>query len=216
VKRLTSEWRTKAKRDALTKLLKTLITDATKKGIQSENNHSNLSDSWQDCLNKDEDAIKSLEAVKSLSGSKRMSKYKKSLVGLAMYLFEVEGCFASYMNLVCLMLVYQGHDLYNFFDRNFARSLDEIASVNMQTKELFLKEHDFELFNEGFNRKLRNAIAHFDFEIAKDGTVRAKGIKYNVEHELQQLTEFMILVHEINASALKSNAKLQREPRQKS
>lgn len=198
MKRLADKWGTTAKREALTKQLKTLIVEVLMKGGDT---CSNLLDNWQICLEKDQEGINSLRAVYSLSGAKRMSKYKKSLVNLASYLFEVESGFASYMNLICLMLVYQGHDLYNFFDRNFAHSIDEIANVNMQTKELFLKEHGFELFNEGYNRRLRNAIAHFDFKIEKDGTVRAKGSKFDVGDEANKLYYFMSLIHEIGSAA---------------
>lgn len=216
MKRLANEWGTKAERDTLTKQLKTLIVDVMLKETRDEDTYLNFLDSWGDCLKKDEDTRKSLTAVLSLIGAKGMNEYKKSLVKLASYLFQVEGGFASYMNLVCLMLVCQGHDLYNSFDRTFARSLDEIANVNMQTKELFLKEHGFELFNKGFNRKLRNAIAHYDFKIEKDGTVRAKGNKIHLGHELQKLFGFMILVHQINQSALTEIQNSMRKPRQKS
>ena len=216
MKQLANEWGTKAERDALTKQLKTLIVDVLMKITQGGDIHSNVLDSWKDCQKKDKETRKSITAILSLIRVKGMSEYKKSLVGLASYLFVVEGVFASYMNLVCLMLVYQGHDLYNFFDRDFARSLDEIANVNMQTKELFLKEHGFELFNKGFNRKLRNAIAHCDFEIEEDGTVRAKGDRFHMLHELLRLCEFMTLVYQINELALKESQTFMRKHGQKS
>jgi hypothetical protein len=106
------KWGTKAKRDALTKKLTTLIQGVVLKEIQRGDHY--FMDSWQNCLDKDTEMMKSLAAINSIARAKGLSQYKKSLVGLASYLFAVEGGFANYMNLFCLMLVRQGHDLHNF------------------------------------------------------------------------------------------------------
>jgi hypothetical protein len=86
----------------------------------------------------------------------------------------------------------------------------------MQTKERFLKEHGLELFNEGVNRKLRNAIAHFDFKIEKDGTVKAEENRISINDELDQLVDIMILVHGINERALSERQTSRAKRRQKS
>jgi len=158
---------------------------------------------WQSYITKEKDARKSSSAILRFLESKGIGERNRAFLSLAIYLFLAEGAYASYMNFVCFMLVSQGHDLYNVFKRRFACSFKEIEGVNLETKEQFLKEHRLDLFKKGLNRKLRNAIAHYDFKIEDDGTISVKGEIIDINYELEQLLDFMSFLHGATAKAFK-------------
>jgi|GEM_PF-5053600 len=188
---LVIEWGTKEEREALTKQLQKLVKDAWSSqkvvGVQKD---------WESFIEKNKAIIRSLNAIQNIIKTAGTGEYEKALLRLVFYLFAAEGGFATYMNFVCAMLVSQGHDLFNFFDRDFASCMEKIADVNIYTKELFLKEHGFESFNKGLDRKLRNAIAHYDFEIEHDGTVKIDGAKTDVNRKLKEILSFVCLTSE--------------------
>lgn len=124
-----------------------------------------------------------------------MSKKEKALTRLVFYLFTAEGGFTNNMDFVCLLLILQGHDLYDFFRREYTRSLRDITKVDTSTKSLFLKEHGFQLFNKGLNRRLRNAIAHHDFKIDEEGSIIIDGREIDLVEKNNQLIDFMNLTN---------------------
>lgn len=142
-------------------------------------------------VEKQKKANKTLEALLRILKVEWISEYEKALMRLTFYLFIAEGSFANCMNLVCFLLTIQGHDLYNYYSRSFACSIDEIAKVEPSTKELFLSKHGFELLSQGWDRNLRNNIAHYNFEIEDDGTTRIDGTVINVEKKIEQIFDFI-------------------------
>jgi len=188
---LASEWGTKEERDALTKQLQKLVKDAW-----SSPNAANVQKDWENFLGKNKDIIESLKSIYKILETKEIGKYQKALLRLVFYLFAAEGGFATYMNFVCSLLVSQGHDLFNFFSREFTSCFEKIADVNIYTKELFLEEHCFKLFNRGLDRDLRNAIAHYDFKIEDDGTVIIDSMKKDIDKELKEILSFLVLASE--------------------
>jgi hypothetical protein len=157
-------------------------------------NFSSLEIARQSYITKEKDARASLSILSTLF-VKRMRERDRTFMKLAIYLFLAEGAYASYMNFLCFMLVSQGHDLYDVFKRRFACSFEEIEDVNLETKEQFLKEHNLGLFKKGLKRKLRNAIAHYDFQIEKNGSTRVRGQLIDINTEIQQLIHFMAFLH---------------------
>lgn len=142
-------------------------------------------------ITKEKEARKSFIPASKFLSTSGMPECDRAFLNLAIYLFMVEGAYASYMNFLCFLLILEGHDLYDIFNRKFVSSFKEIEIVNFETKEQFLKEHHLGLFNKGLKRKLRNAIAHYDFKIEKDGTVRVKGQMIDIGTEIFQLADFM-------------------------
>jgi len=183
---LAIEWGTKEEREALTKQLQKLVKDAW-----SSQKVAGVQKDWESFIEKNRAIIKSLKAIQNIIKTSETGEYDKALLRLVFYLFIVEGGFANYMNFVCSMLISQGHDLFNFFDKDFACCLEKMANVDIYTKELFLKEHSFSLFNKGLDRKLRNAIAHYDFKIEGDGTVMVDDVKTDVNKKLQEILSFV-------------------------
>jgi hypothetical protein len=188
VKRLANEWGTQEESKALTEQLRKLVRDSwNNRNIESQ-------EDWISFIKKDTNVIKSLKAIMKSFEAKEASEYEKALTRLVFYLFVAEGGFTNYMNLLCFLLTLQGHDLYNYFNREFACSIDEIAKVESRTKELFLEKHGFGLFNKGWDRNMRNSIAHYDFEIEDDGTTKIDGTPTDVKKKVRQILSFLAQV----------------------
>jgi hypothetical protein len=195
---LKIEWGTKKERITLSRKLRKLIQET----LSNPNSAEIFEETRQKYRAKEKGTISTMNALMRLADISGTNEYEKSALSLAIYLFLTEGSIASYMNFICFMLVSQGHDIYDFFSKKYACSFEEIANVDMRTKEEFLKEHDFDLFNKGYDRKLRNAVAHRNFDIEDDGTIRVKGAKIDVFRKLQQGYDFMSFLHATTASAM--------------
>jgi CHASE2 domain-containing sensor protein len=98
------------------------------------------------------------------------------------------------------VLIINGHDLFNFFNRKYAVSIEEISNLVATSKIQFLEEHGFSMFKREGDRKLRNKIAHYDFVIDKDGTVKIEGLSINIFQKIKDLLDFTITVDETLAS----------------
>jgi hypothetical protein len=178
----------------------------------SSSNRPNLEICRKSYRTKEKDAVSSASAIDRFLHAKWTGAHtcERAYLSLATYLFLAEGAYASYMNFIACMLVSQGHDLYDVFKRRFACSFEDIEDVNMETKEQFLKEHHLDLFEKGLNRKLRNAIAHYDFKIEKDGTIKVKGQPIDIHRELGKLYDFMGFLHATTAKAWEQMIKIDR------
>jgi len=184
---LANGWGSKEEQDKLAEQLHKLVRDVW------SNQNIEAQEDWKKFIKKDRNIIESLKAIQKILKSEGLNKYDKALMQLVFYLFVAEGGFGNYMNFVCFLLTSQGHDLYNYFGRKFARSLDEIAEVESRTKELFLEQHCFE-FHKGWDRAMRNNIAHYKFEIENDGTTTIEGNPTDVKKKLQQILYFVSYV----------------------
>lgn len=92
------------------------------------------------------------------------------------YLVDVEIGGNFYVNLSLLMLIGKGYDLHlePDFDHRYtrhAKSLNDLESpsLTLHTKLDFLDSHGFPFFKRWIDRKLRNSIAHLNFEINDKG-----------------------------------------------
>lgn len=101
---------------------------------------------------------------------------KQALISASSFLLYFEGCYVASIDRICLLLIMSGHDLYDFFRRKFAKTLEEIGNIDINTKFRFLEEHGFKRLVRQRDRELRNKIAHLDF------VVEGKFIKINGEN----------------------------------
>ena len=185
---LANEWGTEEESKALAEKLRKLVRDSWK-----YQNIESLKD-WEIFVRKNWSIIKSLKVIQKSFEAKGGSEYEKAFTRLIFYLFAAEGGFTNYMNLVCFLLTLQGHDLYNYFNGKFACSINEIAKVESLTKERFLDKHGFGLFNKGWDRKMRNSIAHYDFDIEDNGTTKIEGNPTDVKKKVRQMLSFLAQV----------------------
>ena len=106
-----------------------------------------------------------------------------SLLALHCYLATVESAATTLIDTVLLLLIVEGHDLH--IERRFVRHVscfEDLAKVELWTKLEFLEEHDLKPLSRIFDRKLRNKIAHLDFTIETDGTIKTgKGARIDIK-----------------------------------
>jgi hypothetical protein len=111
-------------------------------------------------------------AVHLAQMQKRLEYPQLALIYLMEILYLVEGIVNYLMNLVIFTLILQEHHDLWFEDRHtFVSSFDDLFRVSMFVRETFLEQHGFGFFRELCNRELRNAIAHQNFKIEKNGDV---------------------------------------------
>lgn len=102
---------------------------------------------------------------------------KATCVNLALsYLTAVELVGSVYVNMIILLLVARGQDLHLEPDRNHwytrhVTSLEDLESpaLSLSTKLDFLEMNGLRFFSKWVGRKLRNKIAHLNFQIDDDG-----------------------------------------------
>jgi len=112
-----------------------------------------------------------------------------STVDMASFLWAFEGLYMCRLDAVCSLLIKSGHDLFDPIRRKFASSLEDIQNVDTSTKFKFLEEHEFDFLIKKQEQKLRNKIAHLDFELDDKGRILINGQVVDVrskEHELMK------------------------------
>jgi len=97
-----------------------------------------------------------------------------SLLFLIHYLFMVEGPFTLQVDTIAYTLVASGNKLYSEFLRKNVQQFQDLESINLSQKLIFLKKNDLGIISDSCDRKLRNHIAHLTFTIDKEGTVHLK------------------------------------------
>ena len=63
------------------------------------------------------------------------------------------------------------HDIWSEDKRIFVEKFEDLNRIPLATKLKFLEKHDYKETAKICNRKLRNAIAHHNFEINSDGSI---------------------------------------------
>lgn len=112
-----------------------------------------------------------------ISEFKSQNQREMSIFKMAMYLWEYEGKFSFCINVLCFLLISNGHDLFDTDRKKYAKSFEDIENIGIYTKSNFLVEHGFVMFDEKENKnlkkfkKLRNDIAHYKFIIRDDGEI---------------------------------------------
>jgi hypothetical protein len=188
---LTNGWGNEEKRNALEKLIRGLVKEV----LLNQDTRKKIDwGSLESFPKKQQNMLKSTRTATKAFKMEEFSEFEKAFMGLVLYLFIAEGLYSELINFVCFLLTLQGHDLFNYFGRDFACSLDEIAKVESHTKELFLNEHGFRLLNEGWDRNLRNNIAHCNFQIEDEGTTRINGIKTDINKKVDEIIDFVFRV----------------------
>jgi len=97
-----------------------------------------------------------------------------SLLFLIHYLFMVEGPFTLQVDTIAYTLVTSGNKLYSKFLGRDVQQFQDLESISLSQKLVFLKKNDLGIVSNCCDRKLRNHIAHLTFTIDKEGTVHLK------------------------------------------
>jgi len=110
------------------------------------------------------------EVWRKLDGT-TISESMKSLLSLTTYLFYIEGIYMLSIDVIIYYLIQDCHDIWSEERRIFVETFNDLSRIPLATKLKFLEKHDYNETAKLCDRKLRNAIAHHEFEIQPDGTV---------------------------------------------
>jgi hypothetical protein len=117
----------------------------------------------------------------------KKSPPEQSLLLLLYILYFDEGPLNLLINYITYWLMKVGHhDIWSEWEQKFVSSFDELDKINLSIRLKFLKKHDFGFLSEICSKEIRNAIAHQNFKIEPDGTVRLKNDRKYTQKELRE------------------------------
>jgi len=133
----------------------------------------------------------------------KISASEDALLKLIYILFLTEGPLSFYINAYSCGLILEGHhDVWLEDKQRFVSSFKEIVRVPLSTKLKFLERHGFKFFSEVCPKKVRNAIAHWDFNIEPDGTIYIGHQKFTKENSakiIHEIVELLGIIHPSSA-----------------
>jgi len=139
----------------------------------------------------------------------------QSILALTSYLFFVEGMYSLCLDVIIYYLIKSEHA--DILDRNgaYVTKFERMTNVDLSRKCHFLERHGYKEVLSIVNRRLRNAIAHHDFNIHDDGTIEYKsrrGIESASRRDIYEMIGNIRLVTEYiknrRAEALRVDSEL--------
>ena len=105
-----------------------------------------------------------------------ISKQEAVLLPLVNIFYLIEGVLSYYIDIVIftIMSKEQCFVLKNRGKKREISRLDDLRQIRLMSKLRFLESHGFAFFSDICDRNLRNAIAHQDFKVDREGVVLIK------------------------------------------
>jgi hypothetical protein len=152
---------------------------------------------------KSKDATDWLNMLNQMTNEYVGSGYSKDLVffEISTFLSLFEIGYLTYVDLICLLLVKNGHDLYN---RGYCKNFDNVGLVEPKAKFAFLEEHGFSAIVRENDRKLRNTIAHLNFKIMDRNNILTKDGDVNMIYRVKDLCAFIVILYFETAKVMQS------------
>jgi hypothetical protein len=100
-----------------------------------------------------------------------ISKKEATVLSIAEFLWAFEGFYLFELDLYCLLLIANGHDLFDSIRRMYASSRKEVGLIDVSIKQIFLNEHGLGMLWRKSDQELRNKIAHQEFLIDENGNI---------------------------------------------
>lgn len=149
-----------------------------------------------------------IEVWRRLDGT-TISESMKSLLSLTTYLFYIEGIYMLSIDVIIYYLIQDCHDIWSEERRIFVDEFKDLDRIPLATKLKFLEKHDYSETVKLCDRKLRNAIAHHEFEIQPDGTVdyyhygkKNETNNYELRRRINDIYVMFAFINERRAMAL--------------
>ena len=143
-----------------------------------------------------ENTLKKLDALQHLLNIQKDARESEketatqTMLQCAVYLFIFD-LHAALLDIVVLLLILGGHDLYNPLRNKFVDTVETVGEVNLEIKFKFLRKHKLEMLVRPKDQRLRNKIAHNDFDLTNEKwIILIKKEKYNVGKQSAALLEF--------------------------
>jgi hypothetical protein len=90
-----------------------------------------------------------------------------------------------------MIFIANHHDFYVYFNRDYAKKFEDLDNASLAEKLAFLRHHEFNL--PIVNKKLRNSIAHMDFDPLPNGKIKVDNQEYDLTREILMISYFVIL-----------------------
>jgi hypothetical protein len=161
--------------------------------LKSSSDFNNAANMISDSLKEFQKAYENLETLSQL-GQKPKSKRESNIFWLASFLWAFEGFYLCRIDLICLILVLNDHDLYDSNRRKYVFSLEDIGKVDMPSKFGFLEKHGFDMLYRKQDKQLRDRIAHHDFSFDKNDNITIDGQIIDITKRLSDLLDFVRVV----------------------
>jgi hypothetical protein len=123
---------------------------------------------------------------------KAENKRETHVIASAIFLWTFEGSYMDTLNTVCALLIANEHDLFDPLRREYVREFEDIEKVDLSTKSKFLGKHGFVDLVRKQDQRLRNDIAHANFEITDSGIVMVNGQVFDIFSRIAELQGFLL------------------------
>ena len=107
------------------------------------------------------------------------------------YLGFFEIAVTNIIDQLIMIYIANHHDFYIYFNKDYAKQFEDLDNASLAEKLAFLKHHEFNL--PIVNKKLRNSIAHMDFDPLPNGKVKVNSQEYDLNREILMISYFVIL-----------------------
>jgi hypothetical protein len=125
-----------------------------------------------------------------------------SFLSTAVFQVFFEGIYISYINAICLLLIGNGHDLYNGYSKKYCTNLAEIEEIDCYTKFEFIKIHGFGNVIRNEDRWLRNKIAHLKYNIIDRDNIKIENNKIDLRKRNFDLMTFVLALNMLTSEIL--------------
>lgn len=173
-----------------------LLLEKLKPLVQPILSSSDKSKELRDFLRESSNRFKKSRERMRLLKKDSKAEYESQLDTLRkafLYLVLFETTATNILNLIVMLLVLNGHDFFVQYPRKYAKAFDDLDDANMAEKLDFLDFHGFSILRKHVNRKLRNKIAHMDFDIEGKGMIHVGKQKYNLQDEIVKLEAILLV-----------------------
>lgn len=113
----------------------------------------------------------------------------QTLQNALFYLGFFEISVSNILDQLITIFISNNHDFYVFLKKGYAKKFEDIEKALLYEKLDFLKHHGINL--PVINFRLRNKIAHMDFDILPNSKVLVDGREYDLKLELVVLSCFV-------------------------
>lgn len=138
------------------------------KPIKSEKDWMSI-DKWLENSRKRVASCKELVFINKMKG---LTKKQKSIMLLMEYLAISESIFSEFVQFITFILIKNHHDIYHPYGMKFVTRFEELDKIPLFIKLPFLDRHEFKEVTSGFDRKLRNSIAHMKYDVGDNGEIQ--------------------------------------------
>jgi hypothetical protein len=107
------------------------------------------------------------------------------------YLGFFEIAVTNIIDQLIMIFIANHHDFYVYFNRDYAKKFEDLDNASLAEKLAFLRHHEFNL--PIVNKKLRNSIAHMDFDPLPNGKIKVDNQEYDLTREILLISYFVIL-----------------------